>query len=423
MTAWRRAVVPLLAAALALTACGRDDDDDGAEPGGGEAQGIAEGPATGTIDVWAMGVEGENLSVLATDFKAENPDVTVNVTPVPWDEAHDKISTAIAGGVLPDVSLVGTTWMGEFAGTGALDPTPDLIDESTFFPGAWETTVVDGTSYGVPWYVETRLIYYRSDLAEQAGAQPPTSWDELKAFAMALEEQGAEYGINLQAGGTGAWQTFMPFVWQAGGEVLGESGEFALDSQPVVQALDYYKSFFAEGLSPEGLQPGELETGFINGTIGAFVSGPWHIGILRDQGGAEFEGKFAVAPMPREQAGTSFVGGGDLVVFKNSDNRDAAWKFVEYLSQPEVQVKWYETVNDLPSIQSAWNDPALTADPMLATFGTQLQDAKSPPAIATWEQVASVVDTELEKVTIGGMASADAASAMQEQAASIGTGG
>ena len=99
---------------------------------------------------------------------AENPDAKVNVTAVPWDAAHQKIASAIAAKQTPDVSMVGTTWQGEFAKTGALDPTPaDLISKDAFFPGAWDTTVVDGTAYGVPWYVETRVIYYRKDLAAE----------------------------------------------------------------------------------------------------------------------------------------------------------------------------------------------------------------------------------------------------------------
>ena len=101
------------------------------------------------------------------------PDVTVNVTPVPWDAAHDRIVNAIAGGEVPDVTMVGTTWMGEFAALGGLDPTPANIDGSQFFEGAWNTTVVDGISYAVPWYVETRLLYYRTDLAEEGGVTEP----------------------------------------------------------------------------------------------------------------------------------------------------------------------------------------------------------------------------------------------------------
>ena len=72
---------------------------------------------------WAR--KGENLDVLADAFMEEFPDVSVDVTAVPWDAAHDRIVTAIAGGEVPDVSLIGTTWMGEFATLGGLEPTPD----------------------------------------------------------------------------------------------------------------------------------------------------------------------------------------------------------------------------------------------------------------------------------------------------------
>lgn len=424
MTAWRRAAVPLLAttlAALAIAGCGRGDDNETSE--GQQAKGLSEGPATGTITVWAMGTEGEKLSVLAKDFEAANPGVKVNVTAVPWDDAHNKISTAIAAKATPDISMIGTTWMGEFAKTGALDPTPSVFEKAAFFPGAWGTTVVDGSSYGVPWYVETRLIYYRTDLAQKAGVQSPTNWQELKNFATALKDEGgAKWGINLQPGGTGSWQTFLPFVWQAGGDVADSSGKWTLDSAQMTQALEYYKSFFSEQLAPGSLQPGQLESMFVDGKIGAFVSGPWHIGILKDQGGAGFEQKFDVGLMPREQAGTSFVGGSDLAVFKDSKNRDSAWKFIQYLSRPDVQVKWYQTVSDLPAVQSGWNDPALSGDRYLSKFGEQLKDAKSPPAIATWEQVAAVIDGEVEKATVGDTSPADAVKAMQQQATSIGTG-
>jgi hypothetical protein len=122
------------------------------------------------------------------------------LTAVPWDGAHDKIATAIAGRQTPDVSLIGTTWMGEFAGSGGLDPVPaNLLQPGAFFEGPWNTVVVDGTPYGVPWYTETRVLYYRKDLADKAGVQAPTTWDELKTFAKALQDQGgAKHGIYLQ---------------------------------------------------------------------------------------------------------------------------------------------------------------------------------------------------------------------------------
>jgi multiple sugar transport system substrate-binding protein len=421
MRGWKRGAALLFAAGLVLTGCGRDE----AESGGGEqAGGISEGPATGEITVWAMGTEGEKLPALAKEFEAANSGVTVKVTPIPWDAAHDKIATAIAGRQTPDVSMIGTTWMGEFAKTGALDPTPELIDKSAFYEGAWNTTTVKDTPYGVPWYVETRLIYYRKDLAEKAGLEMPTSWDSLKAFAEGMKQKaGAQWGINLQPGGTGSWQTFLPFAWQQGAEITNEAqDQYTLDSPEMIEALGYYKSFFDAGLSPKDLPEGALETGFVRGTIGSFVSGPWHIGILKEQGGDAFMDKVGLALMPKEDAGTSFVGGSNLAVFKESKNRDSAWKFVQWLSQPETQVKWYKAVADLPAVKSGWDDPTLKDDPMLSQFGKQLEDAKAPPAVPTWEQVAAVIDSEVEKATKAGTAPEEATKAMQSKASQIGTG-
>ena len=409
-----------LAATLALVvaACGRGDDDDDA---GGEQPEAPEGEAEGSITVWAMGTEGDNLDVIAKDFMAEFPDVSVEVTAVPWDAAHEKIVNAIAAGEVPDASLIGTTWMGEFAKLGGLAQTPDSIDSSAFFEGAWDTTVVDGVSYGVPWYVETRLVYYRTDLAEEGGFnEAPANWDELKELAQAQKDAGAQWGISLQPGGIGSWQTFMPFFWQAGGEIVDEENSFTLDSEACVEALTYYDSFFEEGLSQPSVSDVPVEGQFTDGDVGSFISGPWMIGVVTDAGADP--ATFTVAHQPENETATSFVGGGNFAVFEQSDNKPAAWAFVEYLTRPEVQVKWYETVSDLPSVQAAWDDETLSGDEMLATFGEQLEDAKAPPAIPTWEQVASAIDGQIERVTQGNTTPEEGCQGMQQEAESIGTG-
>ncbi len=417
-TTARYLTATVLAAALALTGCGRGSGDSA-----DEAKSVGSGKAKGTITVWAMGTEGEKLGEFAKEFTKENPDATVKVTAVPWESAHDKISTAIAGGQTPDATLLGTTWVAEFAKSGALDPTPpDLISEDDFFPGAWDTTVVNDKSYGVPWYVETRLIFYRKDLAAKAGiTSAPKSWDDLKNLATGLKSKGgAGHGLLLQPGQTGAWQTFIPLAWQNGVELIKDD-KFNLDTPEMVEALTYYKSFFDGGLSPKAM-PQSVEGDFVHGKLGAFVSGPWEMGIIAEQGGTGFDSKYDVAHMPTKKSGTSFVGGGDLTVFKDAKNRDGAWKFVQWLSKPETQIKWYQTVKDLPAVQGAWDDSTLKSDARLAAFGEQLKDAKSAPSIATWEQVATVIDGELEKVAKGTTSPAAAAKAMQSGASAIGTG-
>jgi multiple sugar transport system substrate-binding protein len=118
----------------------------------------------------------------------------------------------------------------------------------------------------------------------------------------------------------------------------------------------------------------------------------------------------------------SFVGGGDLAVFKDTKQRDTAWKFVQWLSQPDTQSKWFTTVGDLPSVRAAFDSPALRKDPAFAAFQQQLGAAQSPPAVPTWEQVAAAIDGEIEKVAKSGESPAAAAKAMQAKATAIGTG-
>jgi multiple sugar transport system substrate-binding protein len=409
----------LTAVTLAASACGRAAQDTSAK----EGTAVSDGKASGDISVWAMGTEGEKLSVLADAFMKENPDANVTVTPVPWDGAHNKLAAAIAGQQTPDVTMLGTTWIGEFAKTGALDVVPtDIVKKDDFFPGAWDTGVVDGTSYSVPWYVETRLLYVNKAVAEKAGiTEAPKTWDELTQAVKDMQTKGgAKWGTYLQPGQTGAWQTVMPFVWQNGGDIY-DGSKFTLDTPEVTKALAYYKSFYDNGLSTKDrLREGETEPKVLSGEIASFVSGPWHIALLNELGG---KGKYDLWPMPSGSGdATSFIGGSNMSVFKNSKNRDAAWKFVSYLMQPDVQVKWYQTVSDLPSVQSAWDNKALAGDAQLRVFGDQLAKAKAPPSIPTWEQIAAGVDTELEKVAKGTESAADAAKAMQAQATTIGTG-
>ena len=189
----------------------------------------------------------------------------------------------------------------------------------------------------------------------------------------------------------------------------------------MVEAIEFYQSFFDEGLTPPSQAEGfDIVPAFVAGTHPMFFSGPWHMSLIEDFGGAEIEGKWAVAPMPVEDSGTSFVGGSDLVVFETSDNQDAAWQFVQWLSTPEQQARWYDTVSALPAVQEAWEEGTLADDQDLAIFGEQLLDAKSPPPIPAWEEIATEINTQLERATTGGASAQDAADAVQATAESVG---
>jgi multiple sugar transport system substrate-binding protein len=374
---------------------------------------------SGTLSVWAMGLEGTELHVLADEFMSQNPGVTVNVTPVDWGQAVAKLQTAIAGNTTPDVSQMGTDMMGQFGATGAFEPVPADIDPSAFYESAWDTNVVDGQALGVPWYVETRLLYYRTDIAETAGiTAPPANWDELKAAAQAMKTQGgAEWGISL---GTSNSQEYFPFLWSNGGDIVGADGSPALNSPQAVEALTFYDSFFAEELSPTSVPEGfDITPAFVTGTHPMFFSGPWHLSLIETAGGADFTDKWAIAPMTSKVSATSWIGGGNFVVYKNSQNKDAAWAWVKFLTDPATQALWYETVGGLPAVTAAWNNPALQADPNLQLFGEQLNDTKAVPPAENWSELGAAINDALEAMTTGTVTPQATADQMQSQAESL----
>ena len=112
---------------------------------------------------------------------------------MPWTAAHEKLLTAFAGNALPDVAQLGNTWLPELAvQLGALEPldarvasSPDAVAADDYFGGIWDTNVVDGKLYGVPWYVDTRVLFYRRDLLAAAGiAEVPTRLGRVAQAAM-----------------------------------------------------------------------------------------------------------------------------------------------------------------------------------------------------------------------------------------------
>jgi multiple sugar transport system substrate-binding protein len=413
-----RVAIGLVAAGLVLSGCGRGGTGKDVQ-----AKDVGAGKISGSVTVWAMGTEGEQLGAFAKGFEAANPGVKVNVTPMGMDVTHDKLVSAIAGGATPDISMIGTTWMGELAKTGAVDPTPgNLIDKSAFFPGSWDTVQSDGTAYGVPWYVETRALYYRTDLAAKAGVKPPATWQETQGFAQAVKDKaGASQGV-YQNYTVGSWQELLPLVWQAGGEIT-DNNKWTFNTPPMVRALTQFESYYKQGTAPNKLDQGAFPQNFIKGQAAAFYSGPWMIYSLDKDGGAGFGQKYDVAPYPKGEAGgVSMMGGSDLVVFRKARNRDTAWRFVQWLSDPKTQVKWFQAAKDLPAVQSAWREPALTADKRVAVFGETLKTAKTPPPYPTWEQIARILEGEIQKVALLKESPADAAKTIQSKADAIGTG-
>ena len=160
----REAMVALSGVALAFAGCGR-------------SSGRKE------LTFWGAGREGDVAAELIRGFEQEHPDIRVNVQKMPFTVAHEKLLTAYAGETLPDLCQLGNPWVPEFAALDALEPLDDYVASSKevpledYFEGILASNRVDDTLFGIPWYVDTRLLYYRRDLLRQAGFdEPPQSW-------------------------------------------------------------------------------------------------------------------------------------------------------------------------------------------------------------------------------------------------------
>ncbi|MFA6093690.1 MAG: extracellular solute-binding protein [Elusimicrobiota bacterium] len=365
----------------------------------------------GRITVWAMGAEGKLIRKLADMFEAENPGAKVLTQAIPWDAAHEKLVTAIVGGMAPDVSQMGSTWMPEFQGIDALARLDDFAALSkpaapaNFFSGSLTPTCYNGRRYGIPWYVDTRVMFYRTDLAAQAGFSSfPTTWEGFLKLSRELVRRNSrpgdpKYAFSLP---TNDWQFLLMFLWQNGGELLPQGRQGPVFASGGLEgALSYLKTFFDEKLAPlEPSRNSDPLVAFETGYFPIFLAAPWMIYEL-ERSKPQLAGKWATARLPGKKASISFIGGSDLVIFNQSKNKALAWKFVEFLSRPDIQVRWYEISKDLPAVKAAWKHPSLNSNPLLAPFKAHLDSAKSPPPVPEWESMANALNESMEEVMFG----------------------
>ena len=394
-SATRRSVRAIVAAgAVLLAACG----------GGGRRT---------TLQFWALGREGEVVQKLIPAFERANPGVHVEVQQIPWTAAHEKLLTAFVGRSTPDLAQLGNTWIPELVALEALEPLGDRLAGSSiaprdFFPGIWATNEIAGVPYGVPWYVDTRVLFYRSDLLARAGVRrPPRSWEEWRAGMRAVKALpgGEHYAILLP---TDEWAQPVVLALQAGADLLRDGGRHAdFKEARFRKAFEFYVSLFTERLAPPlgNAQVANLYQQFADGYFAMVITGPWNLGEFRRRLPADCQGDWAVAPLPAEIAadypGTSLAGGSSLVLFAASRHKDAAFRLVEFLADERQQARFYALTGDLPARTAAWEDPSLADDPKLRAFRTQLEHVRPMPKVPEWERIATAIAEAAERVILG----------------------
>ena len=366
-----------------------------------------------------MGQEGEAVQRLVPEFERLHPGLRVRVQQIPWSAAHEKVLTAYVGEATPCVFQLGNTWIPELAALDAIEPLEERIDASAvvrrddYFAGIFDTNTVGAHTYGVPWYVDTRVLFYRSDLLAQAGvdAAPPNwaSWFDAMARLKRRDKQRFAILLPLTE-----WQTPVILALQLGADLLRDGGRYGdFESSDFRRAFGFYLGLFRQDLAPRqgDAAVGNLYQDFAAGFFAFYVTGPWNLGEFERRLPAALAGRWATAPMPAPEGGgpgLSVAGGASLAVFRSCAAKDAAWQWIEFLSAPQRQVDFHRLTGDLPSRRSAWEQAHLTDDPHAAAFWVQLQHLRSTPKVPEWERIAEKIGQYAESAIRGEM-SADAA--------------
>jgi multiple sugar transport system substrate-binding protein len=366
-----------------------------------------------TLRFWAFGREGEVVAELVRGFEQEHPGVRVRVQQIPWTAAHEKLLTAIVGRATPDVAQMGNTWIPEMVTLGALAPVATRLADSSYFPGIVATNVVNDTLFGLPWYVDTRVLFYRKDILARAGyAAMPESWAGWRAAMLAIQRNAGpgQYAIFLPMN---EWPPQVILGLQQQSPLIDEHGFGAFHQPAFATAFDFLLSLYRDGLAPPvtSNEIANLYQEFGRGTFAMYITGPWNLGEFRRRLPPELQHAWGTAPLPGPTgpaSGVSLAGGSSLVVFRASRHRELALALVEFLSRPEQQARFYRLTGDLPARREAWADSALAADQEAAAFRIQLGRAVPTPMVPEWEEVTTKL-MDYTEVAVRGKSSAGAA--------------
>jgi multiple sugar transport system substrate-binding protein len=364
------AIAAVLVGALVYTGCGGDDENTGSQPAS-QDQAAKIKPGT-TVKLWIMpnGPQPKEDMVASLEPFTAKTGIKVDVEVVDWGVQLDRIRNAAVSGEGPDITQAGTTQVPFFAALGGFEDlgtrAEDIGGQGAYPEGVWKTTQVigqDGT-WAIPWFTEARSIYYRKDILAKAGVDPATAFATQEDFRNTLQAIKDKVP-GIQPFGTPGKKAFdlvhhvMPFVWDAGGaELTEDNSKSAINSPEAVQGVEFMAQLVNDGLADKSQlerDGTQVENQFKGGKIAVWIGGPWVLPSAERTDDTNWvpaaRKNVALAPMPAGPNGDAFtfVGGSNLMMFKSSENKDAAWEVMKYLSQDQVQTDYAKLLGMFPS--------------------------------------------------------------------------
>jgi multiple sugar transport system substrate-binding protein len=337
------------------------------------------------------------------DFEAQNPDIQVNLHIFTWDEGRQKIADMVAQGNPPTLARVATRWIPEYVASGWLEPVDGYMSEefrSQFIPLLInEGSQYDGRTFGLPITVSSRALYFNKILFKQAGlATPPRNWAELKDAARAIHALGSDkYGFGIQGKQAETSTYFYYFLWGNGGEILTKDGTRPAFNGPEGQAAaEFLMEMINEGLTqpdPAESERKGMETAFVEGKLGMVITGPWLATRLKNEAPTL---DYGLSTIPYQTTSTTLAAQDTLILFKQAENKEAAWKFVEFLYADDYRLKYALGDGVLPEKISVAKNSQITENPAYNFFMEKLPTGKFEPLNVKSADISDIVARSLQ---------------------------
>ncbi len=360
----------------------------------------------------------KDLEEMLAPFEKANPTIHVEVTSLDWGSAWTKINAAAISKDAPDIIQLGTTWVGVFSAMDVLEDMGPRVSElggsNVFLPAAWATSGVIGSKKvtAIPWFVDARALYYRTDVFEKCGltAKDLDTWE---GFLKALQViKKANLTINnvhidpLGIPGKNDWNVLhnlAPWIWSAGGDMLSKNAKkVAFTSKEALAGSKFFIGIAAKnGYVPRNcleLNTAQVAAKFNEGAYAMYFDTPAQVKNLSlpfekgGAGGSIAAKNYGVALYPQGPAGRfTFFGGSNLSIFKSSKQREAAWKVVRYLSEPRSQLAYSKLTGFLPSLKTCFADPYFTKDPKRGIFVEAVKYGRTYPCVSAWGPIEPIM--------------------------------
>jgi len=357
-----------------------------------------------TIDWWQFWTDPgikPTINAMVKDFEKANPDIKVKVTDLTWANGHEKLVMAFASGAAPDVVELGSDWLAEFIVNDHIaDISYHIAADSGEFDG-WSMATYDNGVYARPWILGTRVIFGNRDLLTRAGFDEdtiPTIFIALRRMTNKITKLGSDiygWGSNTPEKHR-LYKKFLPFFWSAGAQIFTDDNKYCVFSSfSAGSAMNYYK-ILHDSSGYVANQRG-IEDAFLDGKIGFIMSGDWLLKRIKQENRKiNFFTTFVPGPyLP----GRSFMGGEFLAVNKNTDKKEAALKFIDFMTSAENQVRFCKAnYSANPSSRKAQQDEYFKQDENLQTFIRQLRMAKHPPVDPNWAHIEEIIEKAVEDV-------------------------